>query len=37
MKVLENKGFDDMGYDKGFEIENIEFELEFKSLVEINF
>ena len=31
------KGFDDKGYDKRFEIENIEFELEFKGLVKINF
>ena len=37
VKGLIYKGFDDKGYDKGFEIENIEFELEFKGLVEINF
>lgn len=37
VKGLIYKGLDDMGYDKGFEIENIEFELEFKGLVEINF
>lgn len=36
-KGLIYKGLDDKGYDKGFEIENIEFELEFKGLVEINF
>ena len=37
VKGLIYKGLDDMGYDKGFEIENIEFEFEFKALVEINF
>lgn len=37
VKGLIYKGLDDMGYDKRFEIENIEFELEFKGLVKINF
>lgn len=37
VKGLIYKGLDDKGYDKGFKIENIEFELEFKGLVKINF
>ena len=37
LKGLIFKGFNDKGYDKGFKIENIEFGLEFKGLVEIDF
>jgi hypothetical protein len=35
--VLENKGFDDMGYDKGLDECNEEVWLENKDLVEVDF